>query len=136
MSKTIVAVLASGLMISAPALAQETFTGTWDIIVDRQDSEDGKLVWTVTEVDGEYAVEAEFKAEDEAGASLMAMLGTPTSVEIDFDGKSFTMTTTYGDVMLVIVNSGVIDGDNFEGASTMKFGGAGDVEGPMTGTRR
>lgn len=135
MKSVIAAALVAGLTITAPVLAQEAFTGVWEISTGAQQDEAEITVWTVTEVDGEYVIEAEG-----AGASpeVLETLGVPTSVEIEFDGTSFSVSTTFPGSELVpgpivIVNSGVIDGDTFEGAMTF---GEDSAEIPTTGTRR
>lgn len=122
-------------MIGAPAQAAETFAGVWDVTVPVPQGESGTETWTVTEAGGEYVIESAVVHAGAVGAAMPGMLGEPVSVEIGFDGTSFTVTSTFAGpqegVDVVTVSSGVIDGDTFTG--TFKFG---ELEIPMTGARR
>lgn len=129
------AVLAGGLMLGAPAVAQEKLVGVWDVTVPAPGN-DGTEVWTVVETGGEYAIEAEVVDAGGVGAGMPSLLGEPESVVIDFDGMSFTVTRTFAGpqegLEFVTVSSGVIDDDTFTG--TFKLGDLFEV--PMTGRRR
>jgi hypothetical protein len=130
MSRAVPLALAGGLMIAMAALAQATFVGTWDVTIEVPGVETDPTVWTVTERDGAYDVTIA------GGNSAMdAWLGERTSLVIAFDGTRFTMTSRFrreGTDDFVVVNSGVIDGDTFEGTS--KFGPAPEYH--LKGTRR
>jgi hypothetical protein len=131
MNKKLSLTLAGFLMIAGTAIAQETFTGVWVVTTHVPNVETEDLTWTVTEMDGKYTMMG-------AGGdqTMNALLGAPISTEIDFDGMKFTIRTVFKpspqDMEFVIVNSGVIDGDTFEGTSS--FGGLGEYR--LTGVRR
>jgi hypothetical protein len=130
MSRAVTLALAGGLMIAMAALAQATFVGTWDVTIEVPGVETNPTVWTVSERDGEYDIRIEG-----GNAAMDSWLGERTSLVIAFDGMRFTMTSRYqreGADDFVVVNSGVIDGDTFEGTS--KFGPAPEYR--MKGTRR
>jgi hypothetical protein len=130
MSRATAIALAGGLLIAATALAQETFVGIWEVTIEVPGVQTNPTVWTVTERDGEYDVSIEGGNE-----AMNSWLGERVSLVIAFDGTRFAMTSEFrreGTDPFVVVNSGVIDGDTFEGTS--KFGPAPEYR--LKGKRR
>jgi hypothetical protein len=129
MKGAVVLALAGSLIIAVPALGQETFVGTWKVVIEVPGMETEPTTWSVTDRDGQYGVVIEG-----GNAGMNSWLGAPASVQVTFDGTRFTITSAFpreGSDAFVIVNSGVIDGDTFKGTS--KFGPLGEYR--LTGTR-
>lgn len=134
MKNIVAAALAAGLIIVVPSQAQEPeqqiFAGKWVVTTHVPDVETEDLIWTVTEINGKYSV-----ASEGGNEAMTAALGIPSSIIVEFDGSTFSMTSTFEPVgadKLVVVNSGVINGDSFEGTS--KFGPVGEFR--LTGVRQ
>jgi hypothetical protein len=122
--------LAAGVTVASAVVAQETFVGTWEVTIEVPGVQTNPTTWTVSERDGTYDVTIEGGSD-----AMNSWLGERISLVIAFDGTRFTMTSTYrredADAFMV-VNSGVIDGDTFEGTS--KFGPAPEYR--LKGSRR